>query len=522
MMYLNIISVSSIQDFINNSGTAKLLENTSDCVKKIMKKIFDNVNTEGNEIIYPQKSKGSNDFAIGNTIVFKSEKKFDFENLKDEPIPIELFFASSVYDEDNYINCYQRLMMKLANKKTNRSLHLFGKKSETYKYCEKCKKFHEFIERESCTFQKKINENVDKNFSTPHYAIGDFINEKNYDDINILIEEMNEKRKEEEFLDELLAGKVKKMDIPKYIILKMSESGDVNVNGLLEYVRETPLSKYLAIYRFDIDDMGEKIGSLEKKKQEELSKDVIKFMEEVKNEINTNEKGYKKLIYAGGDDLFALFPVKYALEFDAKMRILFEENISLKHEDLNLTYTQGIFIISSKTDFSECLRNSTRLMEKTKNYGDGKKGYSVISIVSEGYSSNEVFLKNREYDDFLEMKKYFKNKSAYIYQEFDKKFGVVIKKNKDPIYGDSSIKKILENEQMRLLKRKAVKGKPTDEEQKERDILEKNNLLKKVLFQENSSDISVKYENYIAYQSIIKFLNKEKAVKKDENNENNS
>lgn len=523
---LYVITLTSIQDFINDSKNPKELKNSSDFISKVMKSIMGEIKKQG-EIIYPNISeeKDWDLIAIGNTIVFITEKIIEIEVLKKEAllnlgdfekIPIELYGTWIEYDEDNYEDCYSKLMFRLAGQKNNRSRNLFDGKD--YKFSDDCKRFLEYendlkfkkLEEHliSIKSQKKCLNEIE--VSTNHLVLGDYLTgkkelkkilEKVEKYVNGIYRENNEER---EFLDELIAGKIEYNKDKNEIII--NEVDNFNLNNIitdftikqefydLTIYTKKPSSKYLAIFRLDIDNMGKKIGNMNKVEQKEISSAIINFMDKLYKKLNESEYDtYKKFIYAGGDDLLVLLPVELSFKFIEDVREIFDENEKLE----DFTYTQGIFIIGSKNDFSECMRNSVKLMDKAKKYKDGRKNNTVISLVTEGYSTREAYLENKKNGYFSLLKEYFLNFSSDIYQEFDKKFGKIIKKyseiNNNDIQKD---KHIFFNEQKRLLIRKT---------KSDSSMVNKiNEILKDILF----SDEQFYYDNYINLQSIIRFLNK--------------
>ena len=435
---LNVFSLSSIQNFIKESKNAQELRNVSEFISAFMLNLMMEIKTKDCDIVYPNiKAVEKNDrkTGIGNTIVFISNENIEYKmneliekilkKLNISVLPVEIYTASVNYTNGNYKECYKSLMLELIIKKLNRAENLINGKD--YKFSDKYKKFFDeknFVQLKT-DFGKILKYNKkDNGLSTVDIALGDYLfnKEKTRENLERITEFINKEYEKEykkeisgkseeklreiikkwekrEFLDELISGvieykngEIKKQKIPIIEIknIRDLDFDEIEFKKLIEYSKKST-SKYLAIYRLDIDNMGKKIGMLDLEEQKKSSEKVIDFMREVEG-IVEEYTSYKDFIYAGGDDLLLLLPVEYCMKISTIIRRKFIE----KFKD-GYTYTQGIFVIGCKNDFSECIRNSVRLMEKAKYYGDGDKDYTVISVITEGYTSKEVYFKNQEY-----------------------------------------------------------------------------------------------------------------------------
>lgn len=537
-MYLNMISASSVQKFINSSVIPKQLANSSEFVASIMKNIMQEISDSGNEIIYPNLTGISDETftGVGNTIIFSSEEsEIDFENYINKAIlmiykkifkneenilrtsdPLEFYYVEKgiKYEDSNYIEKYEKLMQEFLNVKLNRN-HLFEKEKSIFEkeYCDLCGGFHtDKISGKKCRIAEIREIKRDKNLSLPHLALGDYLKDKKdlVKKIEILEKLVNKHILNSgiEFIDELAGGNVEIKENKIYInekeILKLNDlETELDEKEILELNGIKGINtKYLAIYRLDIDNTSKNFSIISKDEQKKLSKKIIYFMNQIKKKIDTIIP-YAQLIYAGGDDVLILLPLKEALNFPKFIKGEFQNIIQ---EYPNITYTQGIFIIGFKNDFSECLRNSERLLVKAKQYNEDEKDNIVISIVSEGYSTKEIYFKNSSYENFICLLEYFKDNAKYIHQELDKKFGILLKTNDGN--ENEELLNILNNEISRLSRRKKI----------DVEVLRKNlNKLERI-------KRGMDFENFINIQSIIRFLNKVVYIAEEEYeiNENNT
>lgn len=129
-----------------------------------------------------------------------------------------------------------------------------------------------------------------------------------------------------------------------------------DIAGVDENDTETPA--YLAILHMDGDRMGARLGSvdLDEEAHRALSERLAQFAEQHVPNIIREQGGKGTLIYAGGDDVLALLPLKNVLACAEALRVEFAKHIGG-------TMSAGVAIMAANTPFDSALEEA-RLAEK--------------------------------------------------------------------------------------------------------------------------------------------------------------
>lgn len=143
---------------------------------------------------------------------------------------------------------------------------------------------------------------------------------------------------------------------------------------------------YYAVVTADGDKMGKKISNLMDQSKEnsdinELSKNLFRFFFEEENvrEI-TNETFGGELIYAGGDDILALLPIKYGnktvMEYLTVLSDRFKKYVG---EDVSLSF--GVNIVYYKYPMKNAISEAFDLLHQAKNWKTDLSNIAKIQLV---------------------------------------------------------------------------------------------------------------------------------------------
>ena len=159
-----------------------------------------------------------------------------------------------------------------------------------------------------------------------------------------------------------------------------------------EYAGET----YLGILRMDVDGLGARFirGFKDLEEYTAFSQRMAIFFD--KNIRTIQQKDYYRndlnIIYAGGDDLFAVGRWDKIIEFAAEVRQQFMQHM----QGEGVTISGGIAIVHPKFPIAKAAILSGEAEEKAKTYNDGKK--NAICFFDQCISWD------KEYDEVLQMK----------------------------------------------------------------------------------------------------------------------
>lgn len=157
---------------------------------------------------------------------------------------------------------------------------------------------------------------------------------------------------------------------------------------LINLVKDEP-DKYYAIISMDGDNMGKWLsGSMAlhpdkvtKEMHWSISRSLLDYNKMARDIVEKEYLG--KLIYAGGDDVFALINIDGLLEAAIKLRKAFpkfEENIGSKERS---TASMGICIAYYRDPLSRSINKAREMEQRAKNY-PGKNAIGISNITSSG------------------------------------------------------------------------------------------------------------------------------------------
>lgn len=172
---------------------------------------------------------------------------------------------------------------------------------------------------------------------------------------------------------------VAKEDLTKVISLR---------EQLINFVKAEP-DKYYAVISMDGDNMGKWLSGSMAQDPAKVTKDMHWNISQSLLDFNKMardivEKEYLgKLVYAGGDDVFALMNTDRLLEAAMKLRKAFpkfEGNIGSKYSS---TASMGICIAYYRDPLSKAINKAREMEQKAKNY-PGKNAIGISNITSSG------------------------------------------------------------------------------------------------------------------------------------------
>ncbi len=170
---------------------------------------------------------------------------------------------------------------------------------------------------------------------------------------------------------------------------------------------------YYAIVVMDGDSMGEKISkAFKENKIEDITKRLSQFSKIAKKIV---EKNFGMLIYSGGDDVLALFPLETALEGYKEIVEKFKDY--MKDTGYNFTASAGLVISHYKIPLSYVLQEARSAESKAKKV-DGKD-VVYIKYIKHSFSSAEVPVKNDHLQLFEELISFLSDEDfpfGFIYQ----------------------------------------------------------------------------------------------------------
>lgn len=187
--------------------------------------------------------------------------------------------------------------------------------------------------------------------------------------------------------DNIDAGYIKRqlgLDLSKEDLAKAIDIRE----KLVKYVKTEP-DKYYAVISMDGDDMGKWLSGAMAKDQNEITKkmhwgisqSLLYFNKEARKIVEKEHLG--RLVYAGGDDVFALMNTDGLFKAATNLRKIFpkfEENIDSKY---NSTASMGICISYYKDPLAKTINRARAMEQKAKDY-PGKDAIAISYITSSG------------------------------------------------------------------------------------------------------------------------------------------
>jgi len=148
----------------------------------------------------------------------------------------------------------------------------------------------------------------------------------------------------------------------------------INALSKLTKAAEVKPTPFYALLMMDGDRMGELLSKYSKQ-QTEISNALKKFTSEV-NEIV--EEHYGKLLYAGGDDVFAILPVDTALSCAKELREVYVQAFKEKAKNVRGgTISAGIVYAHMNTTLRAVVKDAHLLLDKVAKDKLGRDAFAV-------------------------------------------------------------------------------------------------------------------------------------------------
>ena len=143
---------------------------------------------------------------------------------------------------------------------------------------------------------------------------------------------------------------------------------------LEEYAGET----YLGILRMDVDGLGARFvrGFDSMEKYKDFSKKLDKFFDADNGNLHTIQELYKEhlnIVYAGGDDIFAVGRWDKVVDFANDVRTQFAAYCKDVLNDTTLSISGGIAIVNAKYPIAKAAEMAGDAEDAAKKYNNGKK-----------------------------------------------------------------------------------------------------------------------------------------------------
>jgi CRISPR-associated protein Cmr2 len=174
--------------------------------------------------------------------------------------------------------------------------------------------------------------------------------------------------------------------------------------------------RYYAVVTADGDKMGDKIKRIfeeekeDEKKEEklsELSKRLFEFFFGEKDDADirelTKDEFGGELIFAGGDDILALMPVKYGdrtvLDYITELSGRFRKYVG---EDVSLSF--GVNIVYHKYPMKKAIAEAFDLLHDAKDWGDKPNTAKIMLVKHSGQKYDTIHhLNEKTFESFKEM-----------------------------------------------------------------------------------------------------------------------
>lgn len=143
---------------------------------------------------------------------------------------------------------------------------------------------------------------------------------------------------------------------------------------LEEYAGDT----YLGVLRMDVDGLGARFikGFDSMEKYREFSKALEKFFDAEKGNLHAIQQKYQNflhIVYAGGDDIFAVGRWDMVIEFAEEVSKEFKRYCTTKLSDQDLSISGGVAIVNPRFPIAKTADMAGEAEDAAKRYNNGKK-----------------------------------------------------------------------------------------------------------------------------------------------------
>lgn len=159
---------------------------------------------------------------------------------------------------------------------------------------------------------------------------------------------------------------------------------------------------YLGILRMDVDGLGARFikGFESMEKYKEFSGKLDKFFDSDNGNLRAIQEQYKEymnIVYAGGDDIFAVGRWDKVIEFATDVREQFAHYCNEALNDSTLTISGGVAIVNKKFPIAKAAEMAGDAEDAAKKYNNGKK--NAFNMFGESISWNGEFDYVKKYKD---------------------------------------------------------------------------------------------------------------------------
>lgn len=425
---LILITISGVQDFISKAKKTVDLYNGSHIIAETIKKIYENLckNIKDFKLILPFKI--DNDTDMPNYFIGKLNSEKDNSNLeemirnklkKNIEMDIDLNVYIVVVDYNgNYKVAYKNLYEKLDCYKNDRFKDVSLKSKDDDKIetevdkinCTVCgKRKGKYISTKTIfndnkhTYDRSNLIREDEVLCQSCFRKREYLKSNYPSTIDVAVIEWREKIKEKDDqilkeYDKLVREKNKDVCIAEcyrldYVNKNIKESQELttklkNLNRLIDNKKP---SRYYALIRADVDDLGKHFSGKYLNKndelenfQRELSKKIFDFSKDVKQKLD-KEFNEKLDIYLGGDDLLFFCPLYKVVEMIKYLNEKAKE-IKIDNYDKDITLSKSVIIAHDSTPLKQVIKLSSTSLDNAKEKFK-KEGKNALALSLINYSS---------------------------------------------------------------------------------------------------------------------------------------
>lgn len=158
-------------------------------------------------------------------------------------------------------------------------------------------------------------------------------------------------------------------------------AGLLKATNALNIPRPQP---YLVILSMDGDHMGKTLGALQDADQHKLFSETLASFAQVNVKRIVEEEHLGRVVYAGGDDVLALLPVRDALQAAEKLRSEFEEVVAAigikNHKNERVTSSTGLAYVHHTHNLQDAVHAAISAQKEIakEKYGRGALGVEFL------------------------------------------------------------------------------------------------------------------------------------------------
>ncbi|WP_373730955.1 hypothetical protein, partial [Bacteroides heparinolyticus] len=176
----------------------------------------------------------------------------------------------------------------------------------------------------------------------------------------------------------------------------------------IKMLEEYADDSYLGILRMDVDNLGTKIirGFESMEKYRRFSSALEKFFDAEKGDLSAIQKkcqNFLHIVYAGGDDIFAVGRWDKVIEFAEEVNKEFKKFCVSELHDPDLSISGGVAIVNPRFPIAKAAEMAGEAEDAAKKYNDGKKNAFNLFGESVAWTDSEFgYVKNYK-NQFVEL-----------------------------------------------------------------------------------------------------------------------